>query len=102
MDIFWDMNKISYTTSSQTEIVLEEVEDEDGNVQTVEVPVTTTTLHIQTSSKTALEMAEAYSFSDRQLEWLAELLKPEYESLWAGVLYRQCSFRSVQSPRQAI
>lgn len=34
-----------------------------------------------------LEMAEAYSFSDRQLEWLAELLKPEYESLWAGVLY---------------
>ena len=32
-------------------------------------------------------MEVVYSFSDRQLEWLAELLKPEYESLWAGVLY---------------
>ena len=86
-DIFWDMNDISYTTSSETEMVLMEVPDEEGNLQRVEVPVTTVTLHIQTSGKTAEEMAEAYSFTDDQKEWLAELLKPEYEALWAGALY---------------
>ena len=86
-DVFWDMNEISHTTSSETEMVLMEVPDEEGNLQRVEVPVTTVTLHIQTSGKTAEEMAEAYSFTDEQKEWLTELLKPEYQSMWAGALY---------------
>lgn len=86
-DIFWDMNEISYTTSSETEMVLMEVPDEEGNLQRVEVPVTTVTLRIQTSGKTAEEMAEEYAFTDEQKEWLAELLKPEYQSMWAGALY---------------
>ena len=86
-DIFWDMNEISYSTSSETEMVPMEVPDEEGNLQRVEVPVTTVTLHIQTSGKTAEEMAEAYSFTDEQKEWLTELLKPEYQSMWAGALY---------------
>ena len=86
-DIFWDMNEISYNTSSETEMVPMEVPDEEGNLQRVEVPVTTVTLHIQTSGKTAEEMAEAYAFTDEQKEWLTELLKPEYQSMWAGALY---------------
>lgn len=85
--IFWDMNNIDYHTTSRTEITFEEVQDEEGNVQEVEVPITITTLHIQTSSKTATEMMEAYAFSEEQKSLLAELLKPEYEPLWAGVLY---------------
>ena len=86
-DIFWDMNEISYSTSSETEMVPMEVPDEEGNLQRVEVPVTTVTLHIQTSGKTAEEMAEEYAFTDEQKEWLTELLKPEYQSMWAGALY---------------
>ena len=86
-DIFWDMNEINYSTSSETEMVLMEVPDEEGNLQRVEVPVTTVTLHIQTSGKTAEEMAEEYAFTDEQKEWLTELLKPEYQSMWAGALY---------------
>lgn len=86
-DIFWDMNEISYSTSSETEMVPMEVPDEEGNLQRVEVPVTTVTLHVQTSGKTAEEMAEAYAFTDEQKEWLTELLKPEYQSMWAGALY---------------
>ena len=86
-DIFWDMNEINYSTSSETEMVLMEVPDEEGNLQRVEVPVTIVTLHIQTSGKTAEEMAEEYAFTDEQKEWLTELLKPEYQSMWAGALY---------------
>jgi len=86
-DIFWDMNEINYSTSSETEMVLMEVPDDEGNLQRVEVPVTTVTLHIQTSGKTAEEMAEEYRFTPEQREWLTELRKPEYEQLWATVLY---------------
>lgn len=86
-DIFWDMNKIKHSTTSRTEITYEEVLDEEGNLETVEVPITIITLHIEISGKTAEEMAEEYGFTPEQKEWLVELLKPEYDSLWTGVLY---------------
>lgn len=86
-DIFWGMNKVNSYTTSRTEITLEEELDEDGNLVTVEVPITITTLHIETRDKTADEMAEEYRFTPEQKEWLAELQKPEYEKLWAAVLY---------------
>lgn len=81
------MNKITHSTSSHTEMVIQEVPNKEGDLEKVEVPVTTTTLHIQLIGKTASEMAEKYKFNDEQKKWLTELLKPEYESLWAGVLY---------------
>lgn len=86
-DIFWDMNKIKHRTTSRTEITYEEVLDEEGNLVTVEVPITIVTLHIETSGKTADEMAVEYSFTDEQKTWLSELQKPEYDELWSAVLY---------------
>ena len=32
-------------------------------------------------------MAVQYGFNDEQKEWLEELLKPEYNSLWDALLY---------------
>ena len=85
--IFWDMNTIEYRTTTRTDITTEEVEDEDGNITVVEVPITITTLHIHTQPSSVDEMVQRYVFTDEQKAWLAELLQPEYESLWAGVLY---------------
>lgn len=85
--IFWDMNTIEYRTTTRTEITTEEVTDEDGNVTVMEIPITITTLHIHMQPTSVEEMVQRYVFTDEQKEWLAELLKPEYDSLWAGVLY---------------
>lgn len=87
--IFWDMNRIDYTTEPYTEEVTVEVPaedsaDEDGvteEVQTVE----RTRLVITISRKTALQMAEEYGFDQEQLDLLSELLSEEYANLWFGV-----------------
>lgn len=87
--IFWDMNRIDYTTEPYTEEVTVEVPaedsaDEDGvteEVQTVE----RTRLVITITSKTALQMTEEYGFDQEQLDLLSELLSEEYANLWFGV-----------------
>jgi hypothetical protein len=81
--IFWDMNIIDYWietikhTSTYT--------DGEGNI------VTDTwyeyILHITVTSKSALEMADQYSFSAEQRAQLEELLDSEYDDLWRAVLY---------------
>ena len=87
--IFWDMNRIDYTTEPYPEEVTVEVPaedsaDEDGvteEVQTVE----RTRLVITITSKTALQMTEEYGFDQEQLDLLSELLSEEYANLWFGV-----------------
>jgi len=81
-EIFWDMNIIDYWvetiehTSTST--------DAEGNT-------TTDTwyeyiLHITVTGKTASEMTERYGFNTDQKAQLEELLKPEYDELWASLL----------------
>ena len=83
--VFWDMNSITY--------MLEEVEttedllDDDGLPTGETNTVTKTVLCITVIHKTADEMAGQYNFTDNQNEWLAELLKPEYDDLWTDLLY---------------
>ena len=87
--IFWDMNRIDYTTEPYTEEVTvevpaEESADEDGvteEVQTVE----RTRLVITITSKTALQMTEEYGFDEKQLGYVTELLSEEYSDLWASL-----------------
>lgn len=72
--VFADMNVLASRTETRTET--------DG-----ETEVTRAYLIIETTHKTASEMAVKYGFSDEQKEYLTELLSDEYDSFWSSVLY---------------
>jgi hypothetical protein len=84
-EVFWDMNAVSYETD--TVDVEEDVIGEDGLPTGETTTVSKTVLRITVSHKTTDEMAAAYGFDTGQAEWINELLKPEYHSLWNGLLY---------------
>jgi hypothetical protein len=86
-DIFWQMNEISSRTETNTETVIEESDDGNGNIVETTTTVTRTTLYITVSHKTAEEMADHFDFNADQRAQLAELLAEENNSLWAAVLY---------------
>jgi hypothetical protein len=72
--VFWDMNQSSHWT----ETVARKTETGTSYEHI---------LHISVTAKTPNEIAEHYRFTGEQNEWLAELLKPEYGSLWNALLY---------------
>ena len=86
-DIFWQMNEITSRTETNTETVIEESDDGNGNIVETTTTVTRTTLYITVSHKTAEEMADHFGFNADQRAQLAELLADENNSLWAAVLY---------------
>ena len=75
--VFWDMNIIDYWIE-EIEHPGDEDEDEDTWYEYI--------LHITVTGKTATEMAVQYSFNAEQREMLDELLRPEYDDLWASLL----------------
>lgn len=78
------MNDISY--------IIEMVEgDEDilneyGQLTGETVKVEKTVLRITVTSKSLDEISEQYSFTDRQKDWLNELLQPQYDNFWNALL----------------
>ncbi len=78
-EVFWEMNQLSASVETRTEIA----EEEEGEPMETEVTV----LVISVSYKTAREMAEQLGFDDNQKEQLQELLSPEYDDLWNELLY---------------
>jgi cell wall-associated NlpC family hydrolase len=83
--VFWDMNAISHSLES-FDVEVDVLDDEGlptGDTETA----TQTVLRIVVSHKTPDEMASQYGFNSQQAEWLAELLKPEYHSLWNALLF---------------
>ena len=93
-DIFWKMNKVSYTTEKVTEKkkvpVLDEKgeqkKDAEGKPVYTEKKIIKTILHIKTNHKTAEQQATALSFNVKQLAEMRELLDVKNASLWAQVL----------------
>ena len=83
--VFWEMNTMAHTLD--TVDVEEDILDDDGLPTGETTIVTKTVLRIAVSHKTSDEMAAQYGFTDEQKEWLEELLKPEYHSLWNTLLY---------------
>jgi len=79
--VFWDINAVDHWTESISSSYI----DEEGNEQTD--TWTECILHITVSHKTPEEMAAQYGFTGDQKEYLEELLKPEYISLWNALLY---------------
>ena len=86
-DIFWQMNEISSRTESKTEEVITETDDGHGNIVETTTTVTRTYLYITVSHKTAVEMADRFSFSANQRQQLSGLLAEENRKLWSSVLY---------------
>ena len=86
-EIFWAMNGISHRTETATTTQTIETDDGAGNIIEEEVEVTTTTLYITVTHKTADEMADAYNFTADQRAQLAELLAEENRSMWSSALY---------------
>ena len=85
-DIFWEMNEISYETEEQTETVIVETDDGEGNIVEEEIEETTVYLYITVSHKTVEEMMAQYGFTEDQKVQVAELLAQD-SSMWASVLY---------------
>lgn len=93
-DIFWKMNKVTYSTEKVTEKkkvpVLDEKgvqkKDENGNPVYTEKKITKTILHIKTTHKTAEQQATALSFNVKQLAEMRELLDVKNASLWSQIL----------------
>ena len=86
-EIFWAMNEISHRSETATTTQTVETDDGAGNIVEEEVQVTTTTLYITVTHKTADEMADAYNFTADQRAQLAELLAEENRSMWSSALY---------------
>ena len=86
-EIFWAMNEISHRSETATITQTVETDDGAGNIVEEEVEVTTTTLYITVTHKTADEMADVYNFNADQRAQLAELLAEENRSMWSSVLY---------------
>ena len=86
-EIFWAMNEISSRTETATTTQTVETDDGAGNIVEEEVEVTTTTLYITVTHKTADEMADTYNFTADQRAQLTELLAEENRSMWSSALY---------------
>ena len=84
--VFWDMNTISHQIGRETitEIVVQT--DEKGNAVEKEQTVEKTVLTVSVTHKPAEEMAARYFFNPSQKAALTELLAPELDTLWTGVL----------------
>ena len=86
-NIFWDMNSIDSKVETRTETKETTTIDEEGNeVITVE-EITIKVLTISISSKTADDMANEYSFDDKQKGYLAELIDDSNNKLWATIIF---------------
>lgn len=86
-DIFWHMNEISFWTETETETVIRETEDNQGNPVEEEIVVTRTVLYITVAHKTAEEMADLLRFDCTQRRQLEELLVEENRGMWSQVFY---------------
>ena len=84
--VFWDMNTISHQIGRETitEIVVQT--DKKGNAVEKEQTVEKTVLTVSVTHKPAEEMAARYFFNPSQKAALTELLAPEFDTLWTGVL----------------
>ncbi len=81
-EIFWEMNEVNFAKDENryTKKIIHFSYTE--TVEIVEV-----TLHININGKSAYEMADKYNFNEEQRKQLEELLKDDYSSAWASVIY---------------
>lgn len=94
--IFWEMNEIAFTKEESTEekVIIHLTWTEYKTI-------THTKLHIKINHKTAEEMADKYNFNSSQREQLNELLKDDYVSMWANVIYNSSGSNDIVAVAQS-
>ena len=85
-DILWEMNDVGYSTHTESHEVEVTTTNDDGEEETTTETVTEMVLTITITHKTAAEMAGAYHFNSRQNEYLALMMQPDNQNLWAQLL----------------
>ena len=85
-DILWEMNDVDYSTRTESHEVEVTTTNDDGEEETTTETVTETLLTITITHKTAAEMAGEYHFNSRQNEYLALMMQPDNQNLWAQLL----------------
>lgn len=86
-NIFWDMNSIDSKSEMRTETKEITSTDENDNEVITTEDVKVKVLTITINSKTADEMAQDYSFNEKQKSYLAELMNDSNDKLWASIIY---------------
>lgn len=86
-NIFWDMNSIDSKAETSTETKEITSTYENGNEVITTEEVTVKVLTITIISKNADDMASAYSFNDKQKEYLAELMNNSNDKLWTSIIF---------------
>lgn len=81
-EIFWTMNKISFTKEEETH-----QETIFHLTWTEYKTITYTKLHITITSKSVDEMADNYNFNQEQRNQLKEMCDEKYSSMWSAVIY---------------
>lgn len=81
-EIFWEMNEVNFS-KDEKKVTKYEV----SFLHIEEVEVIEVTLHINIVGKNVYEMADKYNFNEEQRKQLEELLKDDYSSAWASVIY---------------
>ncbi len=81
-NLFWEMHTITSRTETKTGTAIIESGDGNGNIVKTKTTVTKTHLYITVEHKSADKMAEQYSFTTEQKEYLTELLADENDELW--------------------
>ncbi len=86
-DIFWEMNAVSYRTTTDSHVETTTGADENGDPIEIQTTVETVTLYITVTHKAPGEMADQLHFNAKQRKQLTELLSDEYRTVWNTVLY---------------
>lgn len=85
--IFRQMNTITFSPETRTELEFMETSDAYGNIIETWVEVEKEYLNITVEHKSAEEMGVQLGFSEKQMDEVRQLIDEEHGSLWANVLY---------------
>lgn len=88
-EVFWEMNQVEshVETIEHTETVT--VQHEDGSSSKETTTSYERILHITVNSRTAEQQAEAYHFTNEQMDLLKELLSAEFRPLMFTILGKE-------------
>lgn len=86
-EIFWEMNEVSHSLTTEEVTVIVERDDGMGNIIEEEAIETETTLRIVVGHKNAAQIAAEYRFNDEQISQMNMLLDDDNNELWMAVLY---------------
>lgn len=87
--VFWDMNQLEsrIETIEHTETVT--VEHEDGSTSEETTTSYERILHITVNSRTAEQQAEAYHFTNEQMDLMKEMLSAEFRPMMFAILGKE-------------